>query len=252
MSPSAIDEALATIDGVEGWLSEDQARRLFDRARAVAPGGTILEIGSFRGRSTIVLAKAAAEGVKVLAVDPHAGDDRGPRQIHGTSDQGETDRDVFIANLARAGVGDKVTHVRLPSGHALVHLDGPLDLLYVDGAHRYRAASGDLVAYGARVRPGGTMLVHDSFSSIGVTLAILRHLTFGLDFAYAGRIRSLAEYRRPPAGGLDSRARVRNALAQMAELPWFARNVAIKLALVTGLHPVARVLGHRMQDEWPY
>ena len=38
------------------------------------------------------------------------------------------------------------------------------------------------------------MLVHDSFSSIGVTLALLRHITFGA-WTYVGRSGSMAEYR---------------------------------------------------------
>jgi predicted O-methyltransferase YrrM len=248
---ASLDEALATIEGVEGWLSEDQARRLFERARAVAPGGTILEIGSFRGRSTIVLAKAAADGVRVVAVDPHAGEDRGPRQIHGTVAQGEADRAGFHSNLARAGVAGRVTHLRLPSSRALAEVEGRVDLLFVDGAHRYRPAHADLTGWGARVKPGGAMLVHDSFSSVGVTLAILRGLALGRSFEYAGRTRSLAEYRRAPSA-LRGRAWAKNALRQLAELPWFARNVSIKLALVMRLRRLAGLLGHRAQDEWPY
>lgn len=242
---------MSAVDGVEGWLSEDQAELLGACAGAVQPAGTIVEIGSYRGRSTIVLARAAAGGVRVLAVDPHAGNDRGPQQIRGASEAGEADRRAFMANLGRYGVADRVRHVRLPSRSALSAVSGPVDLLYVDGAHRFGAVRGDLRDWGARVAPGGTMLVHDAFASVGVTLAILDQLAFGRQFAYVGRVRSLAEYRRAdsPLGG---RAWVRNALLQLAELPWFGRNVAIKLALVAGLRGVALALGHRAEDPWPY
>ena len=93
-------------------------------------------------------------------------------------------------------MADAVRHVRLPSQDALGSVEGAVDLLYVDGAHRVKPASEDIARWGARVRPGGSMLVHDSFSSIGVTLALLRLLAFGGDFVYVGRERSLAEYRR--------------------------------------------------------
>ena len=76
---------------------------------------------------------------------------------------------------------------------------------------------------------GGTLLIHDAFSSVGVTLAILRELVPGRRFRYVGRSRSLAEYRRRPADAGGSRAR--NAPRQLAQLPWFARNVALKVAL---------------------
>jgi hypothetical protein len=214
----------------------------------VPAGGRVVEIGSFRGRSAIVLARA---GAQVIAIDPHAGNDRGPQEIHGSVDEGQADHEAFVANLRRAGVEDAVRHVRQPSQDALGAVDGPIDLLYVDGAHRLGPATDDIRRWGARVRPGGRMLVHDSFSSIGVTLALLRLLLFGGAFVYAGRERSLAEYRRV-GQPLSVAERVRNAGRQLAELPWFARNVLIKVAIVLRApRAVLRLLGHDSRD-WPY
>ena len=71
----------------------------------------------------------------------------------------------------------------------------PIDVLYIDGAHRYAPALADIRNYGIRVADGGTMLIHDSFSSIGVTLAIMRALAFGSTFRYVGRSRSMTIYR---------------------------------------------------------
>jgi predicted O-methyltransferase YrrM len=239
---------LARVEGVQGWMSDDQAARLWARAQAVPPGGRVVEIGSFHGRSAIVLASAAPESAEVVAIDPHAGNDRGPRQWTGTEDEGEADHRTFLANLARAEVGHRVRHVRARSQDALDAVDGPIDLLYVDGAHGYGPASEDLRRWGARVAPGGTLLVHDSWSSVGVTLALLRVLAPDAGFRYAGRTRSLAEYRREPVAG---RARVASVARQLAELPWFARNVAIKAAIVARLARLARALGHR-DGPWPY
>jgi hypothetical protein len=70
-------------------------------------------------------------------------------------------------------------------------------------------------------------------------------LTFGSRWRYVGRTSSLAEYRREPV------ARVPNALRQLAQLPWFARNVIVKIGIVTGFKPLARLMGHR-GDDWPY
>jgi hypothetical protein len=247
----SFETALAAVEGVEGWLSDGQARRLYERAAAVPPEGRIVEIGSYRGRSAIVMANAlGTASVELVAIDPHAGNDRGPQEIHGSADEGEADNDAFRANLARAGVAEAVRHVRLPSQEALGSVDGPIDLLYVDGAHRLGPATDDIARWGARVRPGGSMLVHDSFSSIGVTLALLRLLALGGDFVYVGRERSLAEYRRVGTP-LSAAERLRNAARQLAQLPWFARNVLIKVALVLKLRPLLRMLGHRSSD-WPY
>jgi predicted O-methyltransferase YrrM len=48
---------------MRGWLTEAEGRRLLGAAAAVPAGGRIVEIGSFRGRSAIVLALGAGPGV---------------------------------------------------------------------------------------------------------------------------------------------------------------------------------------------
>lgn len=248
MQGDPFDQTLAVVADVPGWLTDVQARRLWDRAASLEAPAQVVEIGSYRGRSAVVLARAARGGVWVTAIDPHAGNDRGPQQIEGTPDEGQDDHEAFLANLDRAGMSEKVRHLRLPAHDALSEVKGKIDVLYVDGAHRYGPAKGDIARWGERVAPGGALLIHDSFSSIGVTLAILRLLVFGSSFEYAGRSGSLAEYRREDLAGAR---RARNATRQLAQLPWFARNVAVKVALVTRLRPLARLLGHRSGD-WPY
>jgi len=91
------------------------------------------------------------------------------------------------------------------------------------------------------------MLVHDAFSSVGVTLAIMRELVPGRTFRYVGRTRSLAEYRADLAPG----DRLRNAARQAVQLPWFVRNLGLKALLTLGWGKVLRRFG-RPVPEWPY
>lgn len=248
-APGLTFEAIVlAVEEVEGWMTREQARRLWDRARAVPEAGRIVEIGSFRGRSTIVLARSAPPGAEVVAVDPHAGNDRGPQEIDGYVDEANQDHEAFKANLARAGVSTRVQHVRRFSDAALADVDGPVDLLYVDGAHRYTPARADIRGWGDRVVPGGTMLIHDSFSSVGVTLAILRTLLLGRDWRYRGRSGSMTEYRRERLG---PRSRITNAARQAAQLPWFARNLLIKVLITVKLGRLTRLMGHD-PAVWPY
>ena len=252
MAAPGFGSALDLIEGVEGWLTDAQARRLWDAARRLRAPATIAEIGSFRGRSTIVLAQAAADGVDVVAIDPHGGGDRGPQEIVPDAALGEEDFQAFNANLAHAGVAARVRHVRLPSRDALRPgaADGldSVDLLYVDGAHRYGPARADIEAWGDRVAAGGTLLVHDAYNAIGVTLAQLRVLFGSRRWRYEGRTGSLAEYRRAE---LSARERAANLLRQAADLPYFLRNLAIKVLIVARLRPLTRLLGHDT-GHWPY
>jgi predicted O-methyltransferase YrrM len=245
----SLGETMQLVAEVEGWMSPGQGATLYDAADRCPPNGTIVEIGSFRGRSTIVLATAADPTVRIVAIDPHAGNDRGPQEIDGFADEAADDHAVFVANLAAAGVSDRITHLRRFSDEALGDVDGDIDVLYIDGAHRYAPALADIRAWGDRVAPGGTMLIHDAFSSIGVTLAILRSLLFGSTFRYVGRSRSMVIYCADLVVGPVHRAR--NALRQIAQLPWFAKNVALKVLLTLKFGKLVELTG-RDAPEWPY
>ena len=244
----SLDEVRRTVHDVEGWLTDDQIARLHGAAQTAPAGGRIVEIGSFRGRSTIVLASAAPEGTEVVAIDPHAGNDRGPQEIEGFEAEAATDNEVFESNLAMAGVRERVVHHRVFSDAAHDEVTGSIDVLFVDGAHRFAPARADIRDWGRRVVPGGRMLIHDSFSSVGVTAAILVELVFSGRWRYEGRAGSLTEYRRTRIGGID---RLRNVAAQLAQVPWFVRNVAVKVLIVAGLGRLTPLLGHR-QPTWPY
>jgi predicted O-methyltransferase YrrM len=237
------------VEHLDGWMRPEQGARLFEAARRCREGGTIVEIGSFRAKSLIVLASGAPLAGSVFAIDPHAGNDRGPGEISGYGQEAQEDNRVFWANLEHGGVADRVTHIRKFSDQAHGEVPGLIDVLYVDGAHRYGPARADIRDWGARVRDGGTLLIHDSFSSVGVTLAIGRELVWGRRFRFVGRSSSLAEYRADLGSGV--RARGRNAAQQLLMLPWFARNVLIKVLLSLGAGKLLERLG-RTAPEWPY
>ena len=247
--PLDVAAILGRVDDVEGWMTAGQGTTLIESARRCPSDGTIVEIGSFRGRSTIVLALAAPPEATVIAIDPHAGNDRGPQEIAGFVDEAADDHAVFNANLEAAGVTDRVRHLRMFSDAALAEVDGSVEVLYIDGAHRYGPARADIRAWGARVTDGGTMLIHDSFSSIGVTLAILRELVAGRRFRYVGRSRSMTIYRADLERG--PRSRLANAIRQLAQLPWFAKNVALKVLLTLRLGSLLSRMGRPVPD-WPY
>lgn len=243
----SFDAVFRSIADVQGWMTRSQARRLWDRASARRAGDLIVEIGSFHGRSAIVLATAATVGVRVITIDPHGGNDRGPQEIEGFVQEAAHDHQVFLDNLERAGVRSRIRHLRTPSQEALDEVDGLVDLLYIDGAHRYGPAVADIRAWGRKVSLGGTMLVHDSFSSVGVTGALAATTLVGSRFRYVGRSRSMAEFERVDLTPAD---RVANALRQLLELPYFVRNLTIKVLISARLAPLTRLLGG--DGDWPY
>ena len=104
--------------GVPGWFEDDEAWALHEVVRnhpsSSASGPTVVEIGSWHGRSTVVIARALqARGSGVVyAIDPHAG-----TAIHEAT--GVTDTyEAFSANVRNAGVSDHVRPIRALSAAA--------------------------------------------------------------------------------------------------------------------------------------
>lgn len=221
MPARSFDQAWLLARDVDGWLTEDQARTLHDEAAQAS--GTVVEIGSHLGRSTVVLGSAAD---RVVAIDPFPADWR-----YGTPDTAEG----FRSNLVAAGVAGTVTVRQQHSADVLASWDEPIGLLYVDGKHDVASCLRDL-RWTAWLPDGGRFLVHDAFSSVGVTLAMMVLAVRGRA-RFLGRTGSLALFeKKSPA--LRDRARL------AAQLPWFARNLVVKVLLRLRLGRVARLLGH--------
>src|SRR5690349_9965124 len=63
------------VANVEGWLNPSEGRVLFRLASKCTGRGVIVEIGSWKGKSTIWLGKGAKTGKRpqIHAIDPHTG-----------------------------------------------------------------------------------------------------------------------------------------------------------------------------------
>ena len=230
------DDAWAHARDVEGWLTEAQARRLF--AAAAGGGGRgrgrVVEIGSFRGRSAIVLAGAGAE---VVCIDPHAGSDRGPQEIAADADRGSADHEAFHANLARAGVAERVRHVRAFSDAALERGPRP-------GRRPLRRRRAPLRPGARRPRALGRARPPRRPDARARRVVVGRRHPRAAD---DDRLRPPLALRRAARDRWRSscartRGGARNALRQLRELPWFARNVVVK----------ALILARVRRGPWPY
>lgn len=221
-------DAWTLAEDIPGWLTPDQARLLWDEARRLQPGARVLEIGSYQGRSTVVLAAALADsGGQVVAVDPFVDDWKYGSPVT---------RSRFEEHLARAGVAAGVRLVADYSTAVRPTWTEPLDLLFVDGKHDVLTVLDDL-KFAAHVRQGGRLLVHDCFSSVGVTLGVLPLLRPGSPLRFLTRTGSMAVFELGSPG-------VSDRLRLLAQLPWWARNIGIKVLLRLNLRGLARRAGH--------
>jgi predicted O-methyltransferase YrrM len=112
-----------------------------------APRRVAVEIGSWKGRSTLAIGLGFAErgAGTVIAVDPHT-------------------RDDTFADFERnvAPVAAHVRPVRRLSLEARAEAGEPIDLLFLDGSHAYEDVRADLDAWSPLLRAGATVAFHDA------------------------------------------------------------------------------------------
>jgi predicted O-methyltransferase YrrM len=150
---------VALVEAIDGWLAPDEIELLLELASAVPRGQAIVEVGNYRGRSTVALALGARRGAgaRVTSIDPHV-EFIGPRGGR----FGPEDQAWLYANLTRAGVGAQVQVVCLPSLAVAASWPGPaLGLLFLDGDHRYDSVRADFEAWRPWLAPGACVVFDD-------------------------------------------------------------------------------------------
>lgn len=110
------------IDLPHGWLADVEA----DELRRLGAGRTVLELGAWKGRSTVVLAGVARY---VVSVDRHQG-----ISGHGESLQEYLENVLGIRNVA----------IVVADFEAIVPLLGHFDVVYIDGDHEADAVERDV------------------------------------------------------------------------------------------------------------
>ena len=228
MPTTSFERTWAIANEAAGWLTRDQAALLHSTAATLGRDATVVEIGSYEGRSTLMLASGLQhEGSKVVAIDPWT--ENWKFGAVGT-------RDRFSEHLRRAGLTDRVRVVAERSQTVRPAWQGPLDLLFIDGKHDVWSFMDDL-RWSDHGVPGSFVLVHDCFSSVGVTLGVLAGVLPSRRLSYVDRVGSLARFRL-------ARPSVADRLRIIGELPWWLRNVAVKVALRLRWARLTRALRH--------
>jgi MMP 1-O-methyltransferase len=161
----------ALAEQVIGFMPADEGRALHDAALHYLDGGVGVEIGTYCGKSTVLLGAAARARDSVLyTVDHHHGSEEHQPgwEYHDTSMvdavTGRFDTLPTLRHtLDRAGLDDNVVAV---VGKSTVVAKGwrtPLQLLFIDGGHSEDAARKDYDGWAKWVSIGGALIIHDVF-----------------------------------------------------------------------------------------
>lgn len=167
-------EHAVALSKLEGYLNDAQGFALMVLAEQGPGAGAIVEIGSFKGKSTCWLAKGAKKALreKVFAIDTFAGSPEHQRgedcEDHDIVASGST-LEAFKRNIAALGVADYVETVEAKSEVAAATWDRPIRLLFIDADHSYAASKLDFDLWSPHVVRGGLICMHDIGHWPGVT-----------------------------------------------------------------------------------
>ena len=152
----------------------DEGLALYAAAGEVARLGLpLLEVGTYCGRSTILLAEAAREaGTVAVTVDHHRGSEEqqpgwqyhDPSLVDPDPDIAQMDTlPVFRRTLYKAGLEEHVIALVGRSPRIAALWGTPLGLVFIDGGHTDEHACGDYEGWTPHLAPGGLLVIHDVF-----------------------------------------------------------------------------------------
>jgi len=165
-----------------GWLTDQEAAELARLAR----GKTVLEIGAYAGRSTVVMATTANH---VLSVDHHRGSAE-HQPGGGAYDERFVDAKTglfttypaFLQNLIEWKVADRVTIMIGKSESVLRFLTAAFEMVFIDGSHDQTSATADAIAARILLRRGAGVIVFHDYGGWGVGEAA-REIATGREIA---------------------------------------------------------------------
>lgn len=173
-TPQPPADALAAFTAAKGFMPPHEGLALYAAAVDAAtrlPGLPLLEVGTYCGRSTILLAAAAREAKTVaVTVDHHRGSEEqqpgweyhDPTLVDPAVGRMDT-LPAFRRTLHAAGLEEYVIAVVGRSPQVAAVWGKPLSLVFVDGGHTDEHATNDYEGWVPHLAEGGLLVIHDVF-----------------------------------------------------------------------------------------
>ena len=240
---------LNRIRAIQGWLHEEEADLLLaacNRALcSTTSSSAVLEIGSFCGRSTVLLGSVVEclglQG-KVYAVDSHEGVVGAAGSPSGLRTLGST-LNMFHANIEANGL----THIIEPIVQRSYEVNWrkPIALLFIDGLHDYFNVSRDFHHFAPWVVVGGYIAFHDYAEYYPDVMRFVDELVAFPDFQFVSRVESLVVVRKLASSLIGVVAKNDSGVAEVEtesrviQLPMVAMVDSVPVPLASCIMPTA-------------
>jgi MMP 1-O-methyltransferase len=184
-----------------GMLTPAEVDCLFHLGQFNQRQGVIVEIGSWKGKSTVALARGSAKknAEKIYAIDPHS--------VLPEEGYFEDTKSEFLANVARARVEDRVVPMIMTSQEAAKSWNRPIRLLWIDGDHRYEPAKLDFTLWEPFLVEGGILALHDTIRKQGPKRVLWENVFRSSRFQEIAIVDNITAVRKVTRASLPARLR---------------------------------------------
>ena len=212
ISPQLDQKIIADASSIQGWLQPREMRFLSLAVLNQTAQGRVVELGSYHGKSTSVLASTIKQtgGEKLISVDPID-----PQPLH--------------QNLARLGLQQYVDARHQTSTEFAASWDSPIGLLWHDGANDYQTVQQDCRDLFPLLTDRSIVAFHDVLNASGERIHIFDEMV--LNSPNFGRVGIC---------GSIGFGQYRSALMATVEQANLKRKLSKKLARLKPFHHAAK------------
>lgn len=133
----------------------------------------VIEIGSWLGASTRLIAQTISDESIVYAIDTWKGSNE-PAHLNDPRVKDNRLFHIFLSNVIQTNLQNKIIPIRMTSMEAYAAFDGYADLIYIDGSHLEEDVYMDITKWYEKLALNGVICGDDWQSWPSVTKAVER------------------------------------------------------------------------------
>jgi hypothetical protein len=157
--------------GVKGFLSDKEAKKLQELFLKVHHLGSVLEIGTYCGKSALNFSEVAKDvNGLIYTIDHHTGSEEHQRgeEYHDSELFDERLKKFntlpeFLNNLKSKKMAKFIIPIIDKSQNASNFFSEKISLLFIDGGHSFETALSDYNAWKDKICADGLLVIHDVF-----------------------------------------------------------------------------------------
>ncbi len=138
------NEFIDFIEKIPGFCFPQDCFMLYTLVSGLQCPGDVLEIGAFKGRTAVALAKGLVDGQK-------------EGMVYSVEANLLNTRDELLCNIDASGAKDRVKVIFMDSARANIGWQAPLKFIWIDGDGNYLTTKADFILWERHLLPGGAI-----------------------------------------------------------------------------------------------